>query len=515
MGRTEGRDADDFDIEDVAMPGVEIGRPGRSGRRSPNHRLRRASLAVAATVILAGAFAAGGLVGDPGPTSPPDQPPTGAACGTIGATSPSPAFRLAAAPDDAIGVRGLPGADQPRLGEGDPAWRLPNPEQSLTVAAARELRLILATGVCAAEIEIEAAPAVVGDDPDPGDRWSFLRTALDPASPEFAFLFPSEGDWGLRIVVRYWGAAGASERLVETFFRVRVGDGPFAIATEPPAAPNVTPAVSCGPIPNAAADVVVTLTTGGGDPVAGLDPGADPGLELPGVAVDLGDPVEIAVEGSGCATSWTIDVRTGDTILSIEGVPNVSNDPGRAAQNRWQLLLPEVFDEALLVVVLRLGPSVLVERLWQVSSLPFEIPPAFVVAPDGRRADAHPGCGLAISLASGYAGVDDCGSIGYDGGGPRFLVDAFETLSVEIPGWTIVAWRGECGQLSVDDGTEHTVQFEITGCELGGFDVSSSTGSPPVRFVLSPGDQVVRLQVSAVRDGDRFSLPYYLPVSAQ
>jgi len=506
VGRTEGRDADDFDIEDVAMPGVEIGRPGRSGRRSPNHRLRRASLAVAAIVILAGAFAAGGLVGDPGPTSPPNQPPTEAACRTIGATSPSPAFRLAAAPDDAIGVRGLPGNPSPSLGDTGRLWQIPGPELSLTVATHGDLRLILATGVCAAEVEIEAAPAAARDEPD--DRWALLRTTLAPARDEFTFDVPVDDDWVLRIVVRYWAPTGQPERLVEGYFRVRVGPVPFATPADAPAGPVATPALPCGPTPPVPADVVVTLTTGVGDPIAGVGPGDN----LPLAVVGLGESLEIVVAGAACATSWTIDARVGDSIVSIEGVPNVANNPARAAQNVWRFELPGGVEEADLVVVLRFGFVGIAERLWHVTTAPFEVPAAFIVTADGRRAEAYVGCGLSVELANGYSAADSCGSIGYDGGGERFDVEAFAALAVEVPGWTIVTWSGQCGQVSAGDGPE---VFESAGCELGGFAVDDVASAPPVRFVLGPGDVILQLQLSATQYGDRFGAPYYLPVAAR
>jgi hypothetical protein len=270
----------------------------------------------------------------------------------------------------------------------------------------------------------------------------------------------------------------------------------------------VTPAVPCGPAPTGSEDVVLALTTGGSDPV----PGAELGDGLPVVAVGPGEAIEIAVATSACATGWTIDVRTADGIESVESVPDVAGDPARRAQNRWLFALPRAIDEADLVVVLRFGPSVVVERLWRLTDAPFEVPVAFVVADDGRRAEGYVGCGLTLELATGYTAADQCGSIGYDGGGERFEVQAFESLTLEVPGWAIVGWSGQCGQVSVADGP---AIFESGGCELGSFSVDGPGTPPPARFVLQPGDQVLQLQVTATRDGDRFGVPYYLPVSVR
>ena len=508
VGRTNDRDEAALDVIDVDGPvvGKPAWRPVPGGR--PPRRLQRASLAAAAAVILVAGFAAGGLFSESAPSSLPVVPSAEAACRSIGTGSPSPAFRIAGAPGDEIGVRGLPGDASLPIGETDPAWQLPAAEQSLTVETPRDLRLILATAVCAAEIEIEVAPAEAGADPRPNDRRDLLRTTLDPARHEFAFASPGEGDWVLRIVIRYWAAPGTDVRLSEAYFRVRVGDGPFATPTAVAAGPIVTPAASCGPIPEARGDVVLMLTTGGSDPV----PGVEPGVAMPVVAVGLDEAIEITVADSACATSWTIDVRTADSIDPIEGVPNIFNDPARAAQNRWQFTLSGLVGEADLVVVARFGPALLVERLWRVTGAPFEVPPAFVVAADGRRAEGYVGCGLTLELATGYTAADQCGSIGYDGGGERFEVQAFESLTLEVPGWTIVGWSGQCGQVSVADGP---AIFESGGCELGSFSVDGPGTPPPARFVLQPGDQVLQLQVTASRDGDRFGVPYYLPVSVR
>ncbi|MEW5992435.1 MAG: hypothetical protein AB1736_13980 [Chloroflexota bacterium] len=506
VNRMHDHDETRLDVIDVDASAGAARRPPRPGRagRSPR-RLRQVSLVVAAAIIVVGGFAAGGLLGGTTPSSPPSASPGEVACRPIRIDSPPSTFRLAASGDE-VGVRGLPGDSEPRFDEPDPAWQVPWPDLALTASFGGELHLVLATAACVAEVEVEAAPAGAGEAPGPDDRLMLLRTTLDPASPELGFAIPDEGDWVLRIVVRYLDAADPG-RLVEMYFRVLVGDATFVPPTDGPA-PIVTPAASCGPTPATAADVEVTMTTTD----SGAVPGVEAGVEPPAVTVGPGDRIEIAVTSLACATSWTIDARTRDTIETVEGVPNIFNDPGRAAQNRWRFMLPDSEPRVDLVVVLRFGPAVLVERLWRVTISRFEVPTAFVVAPDGRRAPASVGCGLNLQLASGYTASDSCDDIGYDGGGTPFDIAAFEALEVEVPGWTIVGWYGRCGLVTTADGP---AVFESSGCELGGFAIEGSETPPPARFVLQPGSQVLELQVTATRDGDRFSVAYYLPVSAR
>jgi hypothetical protein len=499
--RDDGEELDVIDVvSSVAGPRERRRSPG-AGRSA--RRVRQASLGVAVVVILVGIFAAGGMFGGSAPTSPPLTDPT---CRAIAGNSPTPAFRLAGAPDDELGVRGLPGHPKPRLGGTGSPWQLPGPEVALTLEGRRDLHLILATGVCAAEVEIEVASAEAGDDPPPSERRAFLRTTVEPARDDFAFFFdPADGDWVLRIVVRYWDAVGEGSRLAEGYFRVRVGNGPF-VTPRPSPAPVATPALPCGPTPPVPADVVVTLATGGTAPI----PGVEPDVELPDVTVGLGDTIEVAVEGAPCATSWTIDARVGEALVAIERVPNPDNSPAIAAQNIWRFGLPGSTDEADLVVILRFGTAGVAERLWHLRSSAFEIPAALVVTADGRRMATTPGCGLTLELATGFTRREACALLGYVPG-ERFEIDAYEPLGVEIPGWTIVAWSGNCGFRIGEEGEA----FESATCGLGSFLPERNASPPPILFVVPPGDQVIQLWLSATRNGDRFSVPYFLRVNAR
>lgn len=511
MGRTSDPDETGFDIVDVevsAAGGISDRRPVRAARRRPG--TPEISLGIAAVaIVVVGLAAAGGLSGpSPTPSIASGSSTANPGCRLLDSDAPLPAFRLAAGAGD-TGVRGQPGAPNPRFGAAYPEWHLPGPELALEAAPATDLRLVLATGACAARVEIEAAPAELGDDPGLRDRQELLRAFLDPARYHVDFDAPTRGDWGLRIVVEYWSTSSTGNARVEAFFRVRVGRGPHA-SPSPDPRPVVTPAVPCGPAPASPADVVLTLTTAGSEPV----PGAAAGGVAPVIPVGLGNPIEIGVEGDACATSWTVDVRWGDAIESVEGVPNIATDPRYAAQNRWRFTLAGPVGERDVVVVVRFGASLLVERTWRVDGLGFDPPAAFVVATDGRRVEAHPGCGVSIELANGYTGVDSCDSIGYEGGGERLVVGAFEPVGLEVPGWTIIEWSGQCGRvIGLEEGT---ASFDSPGCGLGGYSMAGTASSPPpVRIVIRPGDHILQLWITAIRDGDRVSVPFYVPVTVR
>jgi hypothetical protein len=464
--------------------------------------LRGPILATAAVAVLAVIVAVGGGLGDPRPSSSPESDPR---CAPVDPAAGVPSFRLAIAGDD-TGVRGLPGAVQgPGVEASGRGWPVPGTELALDVPVSQPLHLVLATGVCLTGIHAEAWDAHLDHAPAESERQAVLET-LVPLGGDIEIPGTSRGDWALRIVAEYWTGAGGPVVSTEWFFRVRVGADAEAAPTQS-VRPLITPAVSCGPSVPSSAGAVVTLAAPGVAPVAGTAPDVDP----PTLEVGLGEPIEIAVEGDACATSWTIDRRSDLGIDVIEGVPNIANDPGRAAQNRWTFTLPA--GETVVVATFRFGPPVVVERSWRVRVPDFSIPEAFLIARDGGRVAALPGCGLSLELANGYGGADSCASIGYDGSGDRLEVSALEATTFDVPGWTIVAWSGACGRIvAMADGT---TTFESDACSLGGFNLDDPSAAPDVRFVLRPGEHVVQLQVTAVRDGDRFSAPFYALVRAE
>jgi hypothetical protein len=498
-GGTNGLDADEPAALRTAGPSTN--RPRMGGRRGWG--IRSSSLAAVALGLLAVIVAVGGGLGEPAPSA--SLRAADSSCAPVDPARGVPAFRLAPVGDDA-GSRGLPGAVH---GAGVEAtfgdWPVPDLEQSVDVTAREPLHLVLATGACLTAVHVEAWDASLDHVPAESNRQLVIDSRVSPGDDvEIPGL--SSGDWALRVVAEYWTGSGGPAVATEWFFRVRVAEGSLASPTAS-IRPLIAPAVSCGPTPASSADVVITMAAPSVAPVAGLPFGAD----SPTVDVGLGDAVEIAVEGDACATSWTIERRTDAGIVPLDGVPNVDNDPRRAAQNRWRFTLPA--GESVVIATMRFGPSVIAERAWLVRVAAFSIPAAFLLAPDDRRVAAVAGCDLSLELANGYTAADSCGSLGYDGSGDSLVVAALQPIVFEIPGWTIVAWSGECGQIVAE--ADGTTTFVSGGCDLGGFDAGGASFPPDVRFVLRPGEHVVRLQVSATRNGDLINVPFYAMVTAE
>jgi hypothetical protein len=329
-----------------------------------------------------------------------------------------------------------------------------------------------------------------------------------------------DGEWVIQVTVSFeTNVRGSAGQLIrESYFRVRVGPGPFRTPGPSPTivedpTPAVTSGVACGPTPASEADVSLTLSAPGSDAVVGVPDGASPGI----VSVDPGDEAEFAVEGDACATSWSFTISS--VLGTDRGEPdrigeldNPTDDPRYAAQNRWRVPVPVgTFD---LVARLRFGPSVEAVRLWRLVGRGFTVPEAFLVGADGSRVLVLPGCGLSVTLANGYSTADTCGSMGYPDGLEVLHVPAWSPVVVEIPGWAITSWSGACGRVSAAEGSEY---FEaVNGCNLGNFAVAPGASPPaPVRFLARSGEHSVQLGITASRDEDTFSVPLYAVVDGE
>jgi hypothetical protein len=242
--------------------------------------------------------------------------------------------------------------------------------------------------------------------------------------------------------------------------------------------------------------------------MAGAPVGSDP----PVVSVGVGDPLEIAVVGDACATSWDIRLLLDERVDETEHQDNPLEDPAFAAQNRWRMRV--VVAEYRLVAELRFGSLELV-RHWLVAGNPFVVPDAMLFGTDGSRVFALPGCGTMLQLANGYSAGDNCGSIGYPAGLEALHVPAWSVVTFEIPGWSIDSWYGSCGRIDTDGGGYESFN-PVNGCYLGGYGVTDGAEPPgPARFLARPGDQVVQLYVSATRDGDTFQVPLFAVVTGE
>jgi hypothetical protein len=368
---------------------------------------------------------------------------------------------------------------------------------------------------CIHWVMAEYADAGLDREPRASERHQLIDAAVEPASQRPGLGMLPDGDWVLRAVATFeaGGSGSAGPLIAEVYFRLQVGPGPFGSPTPIPTSgpkptPAVTPAVACGPAPATAEAVEIAVSAPGQAAVLGGPAGTDP----PTASVGVGDRLEIAVVGDACATSWDIQLLLDENVAVTQRRDNPLEDPDFAAQNRWTI---QVFaEESRLVAELHFG-GLRVVREWRVVGIPFLVPEAALVGPDGSRVLALPGCGLVLALASGYSAGDDCGSMGFPAGLVTLHVPAWSVVTFEIPGWSISSWYGSCGRIDVDGGGNETFS-QLNGCYLGGYSVTGDASPPaPARFLARPGEQVVQLYVSATRDGDTFQVPMFAVVTGE
>lgn len=515
MGRGPDRDEAELLVFDADAPPTrpaQAGRPGTPGGRRRSSR--GIGIAVAALVVLTGGVVIGGILESPGPDGNPrsDDPPS---CIPTGLDS-VPTFR--------VGVDGSPLFISGQLGsnhvpatqgEDNHTWRVPAPgaaAQTPSITTSDVLEARVDGGRCIRYLVAERAWARLTN-PGARDRTPMVDGVIAPASYSPALGTLPEGDWVIRVTAFFETGVGDVGGLVtgERYFRVRVGDGPFSSGPPPPTkaprpSPGVTPALPCGVPPTAAEGVRIDLTAPGSGPVAGAAEGGD----LPVVNVGLGDQIELAIADDACALSWSLtilDLETGDTVQA-ETVLNPNDLPEVAHQNRWPILVPNGAHD--LVATFHFGPGIDVVRFWRVVGLSFDIPTTSVTAEDGSTVNAVPICGLSVELANGYSAGDDCGGFEVPQDLPVLRVPAWSRIVVEVPGWTITSWNGQCGRTPSDGGGGTSFEYL---CSLGGYYVEDGLAPPgPAQFIARPGDQAVQVFVSATNETGRFSVPMMLRV---
>ncbi len=523
VGRGPDRDEAAMPVFDADAPAPVSGRSPRSvapGRRPG--RARGVGVAVAALVLLTAGVAIGGILEAPAPSgSPASSASKGDATASAVACQPPPtntvpAFVVRGAGSE-LGIAGVVGySRRPGLETSKGVWPLPAPDPGRglpELRADQSLELRADPGVCIRFVEADYADATLDHAPQPSERHSLVRAALEPPSPNPSLGPLPRGDWIVRVVAYFHtGDRGTDGLLIgERYFRVRVGGGPFATpqpsATSEPR-PAVTPAVPCGPAPADADAVEMTLSAPGVEAVAGAPDGA----AIPVVSIGLGDHGTLAIAGDVCAIAWDIELLNAANGVRADQdvILNPADDPAYASQNRWDIQTG--VGEYDLVASVHLAPGLDVVRVWRVTGLGFTVPDTFLVGADGSRVMVLPGCGLTLSLANGYSGVDSCRSIGYPVGLELLHVPAWSRVTIEIPGWTISGWNGYCGRVSTDDtGLEF---FDSgAGCGLGSYTAAPGASPPaPAQFLARPGEQVVQLWITAIRDGDSFSGPMFARV---
>ncbi|MBF8290463.1 MAG: hypothetical protein HW391_1431 [Chloroflexi bacterium] len=388
-----------------------------------------------------------------------------------------------------------------------PGWLLPPFPRALVAQPGDTLALSTGVGVCFRHLLVEytATKTLPGANPT-----EMFDDDLVPSARTVVLEGLPDGDWVVRVTAHFDTQSTETELDLVTvsYFRILSGAGPFVTPEPRPTVaptPLVTPAVPCSSA-QPTVDVIVSLVAGQAVPVPG---GTDQTGAVPEVHATLGDPIRMIVDKEICALSWNLHTVSGEG--NNEAVANPDDDPLYAAQNRWEIAS---YGEQVLIADLHFAGGVDVRRTWRLVIDPFRVPALNLVGPDGTRFQASPGCGLYMHLANGYEASDDCGSIGYAPGLEALLVDAYEPIHVELPGWYLTLWNASCGQVTVID----TEQFASpTGCDLGGA-TQDNGGAPlePAAFILPPGDTVVRLYIGAMDGlGNTFQVTYYAHVIAR
>ncbi len=518
------RDEDVLPVYDAPEPiEVEIDDAtvvGRASRRGFGPG-RGAGIAAGILVVLVAGIAIGSVINEPRPSSTPTTPSTtpapNVACQPQRSADPPP-LTLSAPEFDESAV-GLFGVSYGSLESAAPvpAWLGPPQADAIAVGPDTSLELASRPLACMTDVRVWAHPTDTLS--SGGDGVALADMTVGGTLATIPLNGAPIGDWVLRVEANFAAQdqSQGAEIVTRSFFRVVVAKGFRGTptpGTPAPPTPAVTPLFGTCTSEPVSADIPVIASVGGGEPVTGgTAPLSDASpSEAPTLAIEPGDHVQIAVFG-GCAVSWTIRLLDPSSLggTTVEFQRNDNDDPLFASQNAWDVV---VEGTALLQAHLHFPGGPTIDRTWLVVAQPFQVPAAFVVAEDGTRGEALPGCGLAISLANGYNTADQCGSAGVSLGPAAFHVPAWTPITFEIPGWQLRQWSAACGGLSGDAGDIFT---PTDGCDLGGG--LTDAGGPltdPATFVLPPTDTVVVVQAGAMSPNrDFFSVPYYIHVIAK
>jgi hypothetical protein len=465
-------------------------------------------------VILTVAVTIGGFVEAPSPNATTSATgPDGVAtdCAPASATT-VPVFTLGVAGGPGPGIGGLVGTTQV---PGEGGWQVPafDPGREIPVVPSGAALEIRSSGpACFGNVFADFAHATLERMPNRLRRWTLRAGTVEPPSRNPGLGTLPDGDWVVRVVVSIVSGAGGPDDPVwgERFFRLRVGPAPYPTPT-PEATPAVTPAVACGPAPATPGEVQLTLTAPGGEAIAGVDDGTDATT----VAIPLGETGTLAVVGDACALSWDISVVDAETgrPFNADIRANPADDPELVTQNRWRVW--STIGDFFLVANLHFGPGVDVGKVWRIEGPGFTVPDTFLVAADGRRAAALPGCGLTFTLPNGYSVADACDSGRVPDGLRLLRVPAWSRVVVDVAGWTVTAWDGSCGRLERD-----SAGFEVFNepdfCPLGAYSVADDASPPaPMQFLARPGEWTLRIHVRAMKGGATYDVQMYARVAGQ
>jgi hypothetical protein len=86
-------------------------------------------------------------------------------------------------------------------------------------------------------------------------------------------------------------------------------------------------------------------------------------------------------------------------------------------------------------------------------------------------------------------------------------------IRVDVPGWTLSSWNGQCGRVVPDGGGGNYFEWE---CSLGGFYLEPGQEAPgPAEFLARPGDRLIQITIQADSDVGSYNVQQYLRVAGE
>ena len=433
---------------------------------------------------------------------PPPTPNTGLGCSPVRLGAP-PEIRLGVDADDPLAIRGVaPGPGPDESPSQAPAWPVLPVEGALTAPGRPSLYLISEEDACVRYVVADYVPG------DPGVSVpfpiSFRALNVNPPRSIVPLGRLPSGDWIVRVVAYFSTDTAGQEdaSVVERFFRVANADtaGPFPT-------PLVPPAVPCAGPPVGGISPTLVLSDGAGGLVEGTPDLGAPLIVPPITPVRLGDPIEIRVAGDACAIAWAIRAEqpVDGGVSDIEREDNAANDPFLFAQNRWRL--HDLWTGTTVInATIRFSADVVVTNRWHLDVQGGAVPAARIVAPNGAAVDAvHAQCGASWQYESGTGGYEYCTGNSIPPPLIALRVAPETPLRVEVPGWTIVGWGGDCGRL--DPSNPDQPYQNVDGCGLGGWwhgvEGPPPSGLPavPAAFLPRSTGPLVQLYLTVQRGG--------------
>lgn len=313
-----------------------------------------------------------------GPT-PRTAPTSTAECDPFDPSGPAPHFRLGSTTFP-IGVRGRLGTTRSPTHKDRPdrGWVDPGPEMALAVGPADQVFLVFGTADCIESADIGWRSLTSPDAFIPGlfrvayatDRPSEYVWVEGPSVDDLIARGIEDREFLLQLRVSWWPDANpemiGGESWTLLYFRVRISAQ--SVATPMPR-PMVTPAVPCKFFV-AEGGVGARLYIPGGSPVFGPPEPEN----APLVVAQDGLPLEIRLDGDGCAIDWVVEFTGpgGEDLRLVESVGNSTGDPFLISQNRWAVGVPPP-NESLLHIRYRSSVSGgWLDAWWRVLGPPVE-----------------------------------------------------------------------------------------------------------------------------------------------